>query len=635
MTFYATANSMETDEVVQNEVVEDKTVKKSKSKKGSDRTNATNTNTDMSAGEMNFEKRAMAFSEDRPSSIVLLPVKDPEEVDEYLPKSKRKKATSSISLRNPGELCSAELDKDNLTISKFIAAPKSKDFRFAYRFGIALGLDFLQKAEKMKIAAPNAYVIKINKPTPCLFFTFGYAGFFLDSQMGLACIRPTCISKAEKRAIGAFMCAMDPKTEYNLRANWWFIDAVASEATIIQNPSEQQIAKQLLKQRQFLNRYEKSFKKTKAWAMGEIERVYGKCMMRKAKSKKSAKIRKQRPAKDPTKEEKNREDAKKDNENLPEKNEMKRTKEDIFIIHNRPKWIKAKQQHSEYAMRLYPQLRPWVKLEPFIKHVETIVRKNPKSKGKKMRTSKRHHHKHSGEDVEDESDERDGLEDFDEEDDINTQLVKNAKHTTHDEPENVDSADGAEDAETCEKRGDEEDEGKDDEYLEEQQVSSDYPEENDIEKPNKEEDNMLLKELFGDDENEDRSREKEDKKDVDKEEEDKEEREIEESTDEMSSSLSSCSTRSTSSHDSDEEAHVSLMHVKNVEHERENDRKYKDGDRTQHEDYSKHDRERSEKDKKSHSSLKHHKRSHKRSHEKHQEKHHDHHSHIAKRRRIG
>lgn len=153
-------------------------------------------------------------------------------------------------------------------IATLLHEGKHIPFRYAWRYGIVIGIDYIEKNNKMNVPAAGAYVIKINKPFPCLFFSFGVHGFFIKDEyenqpycpVAVTWPTTTLISAEERVMLGSFMQSMDFMGEHGLRADWWFIDAVNSEAVLIQSPSESEIQNALRTTKQKIETWKKEQK---------------------------------------------------------------------------------------------------------------------------------------------------------------------------------------------------------------------------------------------------------------------------------------------------------------------------------------------------------------------------------------
>jgi hypothetical protein len=116
--------------------------------------------------------------------------------------------------------------------------------RYLYRYGIVVADDLVRKSmEAGKLPLGGAYVVRMKKPIPCMFFTFGHGGIMLPAS-GLNIIGDgwNVNSKEEMFAVGWLMNSLDPRCEYGIRASWVLIDLVESEGAIIKHPTDEEIA---------------------------------------------------------------------------------------------------------------------------------------------------------------------------------------------------------------------------------------------------------------------------------------------------------------------------------------------------------------------------------------------------------
>jgi hypothetical protein len=135
----------------------------------------------------------------------------------------------------------AAVDEDE-SIGALIKDAPEKAFKYAYRYGIALGIDFLSKYDKLNVPATNAYVIKVMKPDPCLIFSFGFNGFFVhDDSMPIHNIPCRPALDAERTQLALFMRQLDPEAKYGLASGWYFVNADVAEATLVQTPDHADI----------------------------------------------------------------------------------------------------------------------------------------------------------------------------------------------------------------------------------------------------------------------------------------------------------------------------------------------------------------------------------------------------------
>lgn len=123
--------------------------------------------------------------------------------------------------------------------------PKSgKNSRYVYRHGIVLADDFVKSAmEKSVLPLDGAYIIRLKKPLPCVFITFGYGGIMLPDN-GLCVIGDSWNqpNKEESFALHRLMQALDPDYKYKIKSNWVLVDMKETDARVIRRPTEREIA---------------------------------------------------------------------------------------------------------------------------------------------------------------------------------------------------------------------------------------------------------------------------------------------------------------------------------------------------------------------------------------------------------
>jgi len=117
------------------------------------------------------------------------------------------------------------------------------------RYIVATGLYFsddffvqsVSKELMTELDMTGAYVIRMKKPLPSTFITFGASpGFIADAP----CTRYVWVTRteAENMAIANFMEAINPKREYPIKVVQHHIDLVTSEGVVVRRPTDEEIA---------------------------------------------------------------------------------------------------------------------------------------------------------------------------------------------------------------------------------------------------------------------------------------------------------------------------------------------------------------------------------------------------------
>jgi hypothetical protein len=129
-----------------------------------------------------------------------------------------------------------------------------KRVRYYIGHGVVFTDDFIKKnigVDKMKtINMDGSYIIKIQKPTPCIFITFGAGGsFVIDSPV--CKIMSVSRSQAEVFKMGSFVGRIDPENKYGIHINVFHIDMKESHAAFVKRPTDIEIAQLQLNHRDF------------------------------------------------------------------------------------------------------------------------------------------------------------------------------------------------------------------------------------------------------------------------------------------------------------------------------------------------------------------------------------------------
>lgn len=123
-------------------------------------------------------------------------------------------------------------------------AKSGKNARYVYRHGIVLADDFMKAAmEAGVLPLDGSFIVRLKRPVPCVFITFGYGGVMLPENGGLCVIgdswnQPT---KEESFALHRLMQALDPTNRYKIRSNWVLVDMKETDARIIRRPTDREI----------------------------------------------------------------------------------------------------------------------------------------------------------------------------------------------------------------------------------------------------------------------------------------------------------------------------------------------------------------------------------------------------------
>ena len=130
------------------------------------------------------------------------------------------------------------------TSSAIIPVEPVATARYLLKWGVVVADDVVKKCmEKEVIPLDGALVVRIKKPIPCMFFTFGYGGITLDNT-GLGVIGPAWhqYSRDEIFAVNRLMCSMDADGALNMRSKWMLIDMKETESEILRKPTNEEVA---------------------------------------------------------------------------------------------------------------------------------------------------------------------------------------------------------------------------------------------------------------------------------------------------------------------------------------------------------------------------------------------------------
>lgn len=132
-------------------------------------------------------------------------------------------------------------------MSALVNSP-AQQIRYVVACGILLADDYFTKVmtpdQLARVDMTGAWIVRIRKPRPCLFITFGAGGSFLPGE---PCVLYTWISRSmsEQVALGAFMNDISPPNvrPSNLRVMCYHIDLVEAQGQIIRRPTDEEIAR--------------------------------------------------------------------------------------------------------------------------------------------------------------------------------------------------------------------------------------------------------------------------------------------------------------------------------------------------------------------------------------------------------
>lgn len=114
-------------------------------------------------------------------------------------------------------------------------------FRYAYKYGIAFGEDFMNKHLPKDLDVEGMFIVKIAMPSLNYFFSLGHAGFFAYGNEPVQIKHAPVVCKQEHRRLSRFLHMIDPKNEFHLRPAWYFIDAEKANAAMIKCPDADEL----------------------------------------------------------------------------------------------------------------------------------------------------------------------------------------------------------------------------------------------------------------------------------------------------------------------------------------------------------------------------------------------------------
>jgi hypothetical protein len=124
------------------------------------------------------------------------------------------------------------------------SAEGRRRIRYVFKCGIAIADDMVRNAmAARKLPLNGAYVVRMRKPVPCIFFTFGHGGIMLpDTGLSVIGDRWNHYTRPETYALAWLMHCVDPECKFQLRSNWMLIDLDATEGRILKQPTDEEIA---------------------------------------------------------------------------------------------------------------------------------------------------------------------------------------------------------------------------------------------------------------------------------------------------------------------------------------------------------------------------------------------------------
>lgn len=121
-------------------------------------------------------------------------------------------------------------------------AQTESSFVYAYKYGLAMSVDFFEKyaLEEFKtLNVDGCFIFRLSRPVPIYLFSFGFSGFLSErSDSPIEVHWPPCVTKKWKRMNGWFMHMMDRNMEFGLVSNWYAVDAKAAGAVLLRRPDK-------------------------------------------------------------------------------------------------------------------------------------------------------------------------------------------------------------------------------------------------------------------------------------------------------------------------------------------------------------------------------------------------------------
>jgi hypothetical protein len=141
----------------------------------------------------------------------------------------------------------AKRTKRAKTLSEPIAkqVPNFGVARYIYKLGFVVTDDVIQKAAKNGVLPlDGSLVVRLKKPVPCVFISFGLGGISLP-DIGLCAIGDSWNSttREENFALGNLMVALDFEHKLGLRMQWYLIDMKETDARVLKSPTDMELTK--------------------------------------------------------------------------------------------------------------------------------------------------------------------------------------------------------------------------------------------------------------------------------------------------------------------------------------------------------------------------------------------------------
>ena len=111
--------------------------------------------------------------------------------------------------------------------------------------GVVVTDDVIQNAAKNSILPlEGALVVRLKKPVPCVFISFGLGGVALP-DMCLCTVGDSwnCVTKEEGFALSALILALDFEQKLGLRMQWYLIDMKDADARVLKSPTDMELTK--------------------------------------------------------------------------------------------------------------------------------------------------------------------------------------------------------------------------------------------------------------------------------------------------------------------------------------------------------------------------------------------------------